>query len=315
MTRNGTRPVELVLAAYLLLTAAMIVPFHARLAAWPAYLAIHVLGAAGLWALGHSARSMPAAVEVGRRLLPLLVGPLLYAEVAALNDLVFGTRYFDAPIMRLEVAMFGAQMASHLRELLPSRPLSEFLHFAYFSYYGIPLLLWGALAARRRFDALDEYLTVLGFTFVACMAWFVLFPVAGPFYTLVPPDPQAMGSVFPPLVHRVLHANASQGAAFPSSHVAVSGAVLVMAARHDRFSFALLAVLVPALAVGAVYGGFHYAIDAVAGAVWCALCAVVALRLHRRLSITRDGAAGRAATDRSARASSPPPSEGAAGGR
>jgi membrane-associated phospholipid phosphatase len=291
----------MVLAAYLLLTGALIVPFHAHLAGWPVHLAVHLAGAAGLWALGRTARPLPRAVEVARRLLPLAVGPLLYGEVAALNDLVFGSRYFDGPVMRWEMALFGAQMAAHLRELLPSRALSEFLHFAYFSYYLIPVLLWVALAVRRRFDALDEYLTALGLTFVASMTWFVLFPVAGPFYTLVPPDPHAMGDVFPPLVHRVLHANASQGAAFPSSHVAVSGAVLIMAARHDRFSFAILAVLVPALAMGAVYGGFHYAVDAVAGAVWCAACAMVALPLHRRLGVRPSAAPARPAAAASAR--------------
>jgi membrane-associated phospholipid phosphatase len=69
------------------------------------------------------------------------------------------------------------------------------------------------------------------------------------------------------LVHRILHAGSSIGTAFPSSHVAISTTALLQALRYDRFVSVVLLVLVPSLALGAVYGGFHYAIDAVCGAV------------------------------------------------
>ncbi len=284
MTPRGTRPVETVLATYLLATAALLLARH-NVPHWALLLGLHVAVAAGLLRLARIA--LPIALEPVRRLLPLAAGPLFYKEVAVLNDLIFPQRYFDASVMRWEIALFGTQLAQHLRDILPRGLLSEYLHLAYFSYYAIPVILWICLAARRRFDALDEYLTVLGFTFVTCLAWFIAFPVAGPYYTLTPPQPGAMGHVFPQLVHAMVRAGSSQGTAFPSSHVAVSGCVLVMAARWDGRAFAVLCALMPALAVGAVYGGFHYGIDALAGALWCALCVAVGLHVHRALRADR----------------------------
>ena len=51
----------------------------------------------------------------------------------------------------------------------------------------------------------------------------------------------------------------------------------------DRPTKWTLVVLVPLLAAGAVYGGFHYLTDAIAGALWCALLVPLGLAFHRRL--------------------------------
>jgi membrane-associated phospholipid phosphatase len=66
-------------------------------------------------------------------------------------------------------------------------------------------------------------------------------------------------------VQQVLAHWASKGAAFPSSHVAVAVVIWLLAWRLARRVFWLLALIVPALALGTVYGGFHYTIDAGAG--------------------------------------------------
>jgi membrane-associated phospholipid phosphatase len=57
----------------------------------------------------------------------------------------------------------------------------------------------------------------------------------------------------------------------------------------------MLALIVPALALGTVYGGFHYAVDTVAGALVGAGAALVAPGLHARLTAK---IAGRTAPER-----------------
>ena len=67
------------------------------------------------------------------------------------------------------------------------------------------------------------------------------------------------------LVLWVLHAGSTRGTAFPSSHVAIALAISLSAFRWRRLPGVVLLVLTALLGAGAVYGGFHYATDVVAG--------------------------------------------------
>jgi undecaprenyl-diphosphatase len=69
------------------------------------------------------------------------------------------------------------------------------------------------------------------------------------------------------LVLAVLVSGSSRGAAFPSSHAAVSVAASVAALRFQPKVGAVVAFVTALLLVGAVYGGFHYGVDMIAGAV------------------------------------------------
>ncbi|MBD3334688.1 MAG: phosphatase PAP2 family protein, partial [Candidatus Eisenbacteria bacterium] len=52
---------------------------------------------------------------------------------------------------------------------------------------------------------------------------------------------------------------------FPSSHVAVAiSSFVVMRRLHRKLSWIILPVVI-GITVGVVYGGFHYAIDAIVG--------------------------------------------------
>jgi membrane-associated phospholipid phosphatase len=103
--------------------------------------------------------------------------------------------------------------------------------------------------------------------FYVCYATFAFFPVAGPRYVL-PLAHNAATAVWPARVtQQLLNSAGAWGTAFPSSHVA---AALVAGLAAGRSWRPLGAVLFPAavlLALGTVYGQFHYAIDALAGAL------------------------------------------------
>jgi membrane-associated phospholipid phosphatase len=171
----------------------------------------------------------------------------------------------DARVLAWERAVFGpASPAAALARRWPHRWLSELLHLGYLSYYLViylpPLALWAR--GRRPAFAASAFTVLLAF--VACYAVFVPFPVQGPWYTwphpAAVPDGPARAAV-----ERLLAAGSSRGTAFPSSHVAVSVAQTLALGRVAPRLAAPAAVASVLLAVGTMYGGFHYGVDVVAG--------------------------------------------------
>jgi membrane-associated phospholipid phosphatase len=236
-----------------------------------AVLHVAVLAAVAFGLKCHPERSEGSSLRVEMRLgrylgdvLPLVAAPLLYGEIPALIAAV-GTAYHDATIQRWEFSLFGTQPSHTLASRFPSLPLSELLHAGYLAYYAViflpPLLL---LAAGRK-RAFAETVLALTVTCTVCWAIFVVMPVEGPRYLFAAP-PHMPNGPFRRLVVSLLAVGSSRGAAFPSSHMAVSVAMAVTALRWQRpVGWAVSAVAV-LIGFGAVYGGFHYGVDMIAGA-------------------------------------------------
>ena len=271
------------LALYLVLAGVALAGPH-RPATWPLLALAHIALALLVLRQAHGAerpRSGASAWLIA--LYPLLAMPLLYAELPLLNQAVHGGHYFDEIIIGWERALFGFEPARELARMWDSAWVSELLHAAYVSYYLIiyapPLLIgW-----KRGNQSLRDAVFTLALVFFAHYLFFVYFPVEGPRYRYDPPVPaDARGPVLH-LTHVLLEAGSSRGAAFPSSHVGVAVAATIVTWRHLRPLAPLVAVLTVGLALGAVYGGFHYGIDALAGGALGALLAVSAPRLRTLL--------------------------------
>ena len=196
---------------------------------------------------------------------PLLALLFLYSELPALIRAAGHVGTYDAAVHGWELTLWGTQPATAWAAALPSRAVSEVLHGAYLSYYAIifsvPVALF--LAGRQREFAAAVFVLLL--TFVGCFVCYIAFPVAGPRY-LQPTSIE--GGTMRSLVLWVLEARSSRGTAFPSSHVAVAATQSVLAVRYLGRKGWVIAALTLLLALGAVYGGFHYAVDVVAGAVF-----------------------------------------------
>jgi membrane-associated phospholipid phosphatase len=207
----------------------------------------------------------------------LVLLPLSYGEIAWLNQ-IMASGYHDELINAVESAVFGAP-ATELAGRFPHTIVSEALHVSYLAFYPSiyvpPLLLW---RADRR-DALR--VTVLGTVLAAglCYAVFVYFPVQGPRY-FGPPEGVPDGP-FRALTLRILEAGSSQGAAFPSSHMSIMLSIALIQWRLQPRLGRVLMVFAAGLAVGAVYGGFHYATDMAVGALVGVGAAWFALRSFR----------------------------------
>jgi membrane-associated phospholipid phosphatase len=208
--------------------------------------------------------------------------PFLYGSVRYLNRLLT-MRFFDGDIVRIEQGIFGVQPSQVLHELLPFAPLSEFLHLSYLLYLTLVPLVGFPLYFQRRWEAYREFaITALG-TYLFCYLIFILIPVRGPFHFFGPLDPPPVGGFFASLTHGMLHGVSSVGTAFPSSHVAAAVAIWMISRRYQQWISKVVWVVAAGILVGTVYGGFHYAVDALGGLLIGVVAGWVGPRLHAGL--------------------------------
>lgn len=217
-----------------------------------------------------------------RDLLPLLLGPFLYVELRWLIPGV-GRPHSDALVIGWEHAVFGGNPSATWALAMPWTALSECLHFAYASYYAIVLVPPIVLYARGKRDAFAATMLALTLVYGACFTTYLLFPVDGPRYLVGPAD-APHGPVRDFVLH-LLEAGSSRGTAFPSSHVAASVVAALCALTFQRRIGTVVSVLTLGLALATVYGGFHYGVDALAGAAVGIACWLAARAAWRALSL------------------------------
>lgn len=223
--------------------------------------------------------------EVGstiRSWTPLAAGPFLYIELRWLISGA-GFPHRDQLVSNWEFLLFPSAPTRSLALMFPFRGLSELLHAAYLSYYLLvyvpPSLLWFR-GRQRQFGFTVLPLTIV---YAACFVTFIFFPVDGPRF-LYGPAPAPDGPVRR-FVIALLASGSSRGTAFPSSHVAASVVSAVCALRFQRPVGVAVTILTAAISIGAVYGGYHYGVDVVAGlltgSVALALAYAIEMRAYR----------------------------------
>ncbi len=261
---------------------AIIVMLHAgQSPAWPWQLAAMALLALLAVLASRAPADSPFMRFVGPAY-PMIVMPALYGALGTLNEDI--GRNHDVWAQHLERAVFGSAVSVTWHQVWPNALLSSVLHLCYVSYYPIvaTVVLWHFWKTPRAAFERAVFITVLAaFT---CYLAFALWPVDGPRYFYGAATGAAAEVAPARLVHALLAGGSSRGTAFPSSHICICGcAVLATWASSRRLTVALG---IPAfgLALATVYGQFHYAVDAVAGAVLAWLVLLAADPLLRRLS-------------------------------
>lgn len=275
----GLRASDLMILVYLGLTVCLMVAFQSHVRAWGALALAHLVAGALLLRIAANEPPEGGLPRLLRDFYPLPAMALFYFEYSWLTH-VTGAGMHDALVVRLEQSLFGFQPSQELHRMWPWPWLSQYLHGAYFLYYLVPLSLAVTLYATRRWDAFQECLTTTMLAFLSCGLFFITFPVAGPYHHFGPPDLGSLGGGIAALAHALIQKGSSVGTAFPSSHVAVSVAVWISALRLSPRLFWVQALVVPALAVGTVYGGFHYALDSLAGWQWGVAAGILGPKLH-----------------------------------
>ena len=229
----------------------------------------------------------PPALRRLRDLLPLLLGPFLYVELRWLIP-GMGRPHHDALVLAWERSLFGGTPSSGWAPAMPWLALSELLHLAYASYYAIVLVPPIVLYVRGKRSAFAATMLALTIVYGACFTTYLFFPVDGPRY-LVGPANAPVGPVRAFVLH-LLEAGSSRGTAFPSSHVAAAVVASLCALTFQRRLGIVVTVLTGGLALGTVYGGFHYGVDALVGALLGVASWLVARRAWFAMSLSDQSA-------------------------
>ena len=251
-------------AAYLLVTASLMLLFREQVSYLLFFFCLHLTTAALLLWLRSLSSPSSAFWKFLHDWYPVLVFPLLYKEVEFLAA-AFGDWGLSQPIRSLEANLFQGHPSLYLSEQWSWVPLSEYLHFCYFSFMVMLPVVGGYWYGRGQLLAFRELLLLAGVAFYGSYLFFILFPVDSPFYLADPPDGPIADYFFYNLVHEISSLGGARGGAFPSTHMAVSIIVLGVAWKRQRRIAYLLLPMVLGVAVATVYGRFHYLLDTIAG--------------------------------------------------
>lgn len=262
--RRGALPVDRLTLVFVALLAGFVALHASEVEAWP-----WLLGALALVAVLLTLLARAPAASALMSLLgpgyPIIIASGFYTALGLIAE--SRAVLHDLTVQRWEQALFGGQASVEWHRLMPDLTLSTVLHACYGAYYpiiaGVVVWFWrrksGAAFARVSF--------LIALAFYVCYLLFALYPVAGPRYFFGNAD-GPIAQVLPArIVRAVLERGSAYGTAFPSSHVAASW-VAVLASWKEARGLALgLAPVALGLALGTVYGQFHYAVDGLAGAV------------------------------------------------
>lgn len=274
------------LGGYFLVTA-LVLLFPHRPSAWPLLLTAHLLLGALLlagWPTRVRARWDHPVVRALTLWYPLLIMPAMYWELPMLAASIWDGRFFDGIVMGWEEVLFGGHPSATMARRWDLLPLSELLHLAYLAYYPVIYVLPAVLYLRGPADAFRATIFALMLGFTTSYIAFTLFPVQGPRYLFPAPGGDLSAGWLYRLTHTILETGSSQGAAFPSAHAAIAAIQTANALRYMPRAAPLLGVVTIGICVAAVYGGFHYAVDVVAGVALGGVVGWLAPAVRRRLS-------------------------------
>ncbi len=194
--------------------------------------------------------------------LTLTIGPVMYVELRWIIA-GLGMPHHDAIVVGWERALFPSNPSATLAPRVHVAIVSEMLHLAYAAYYLLIYLPPIALYLRGRRDAFVSTMLALTVVYGICFVTYALFPVDGPRY-LVGAAAAPEGPIRS-FVLTLLDRGSSRGTAFPSSHVAASVVSALCALRYQRAVGVAVTLVTVLLVIATVYGGFHYAVDALVG--------------------------------------------------
>jgi len=184
----------------------------------------------------------------------------------------------DAWLLAWDLRLFGTNPGIWLTQHLPAVVLA-LLDLSYFSYYLLLLVGPWVMVRRHGQEALVRMWWTVGLAFFLCYLLFPWFPSTSPRLLYAE---FAYGGPAQALNLWVLDRFSVGANVFPSAHVAAGFSFAFVHLRLDRRWGALFLIWAVEIGVSTVSGGYHYAVDAVAGAAvgLAAGMAVAAWRLQ-----------------------------------
>jgi membrane-associated phospholipid phosphatase len=258
------------LAVHMALTV-LVCARSSQVAHWPWYVSWNVVAMAAIVVLTRKRAEGPYW-EFAHDWLPGLFFITVFEEVSFLSLGLRGA-WQNGSLVAWEAALFAAPPAEWLRRY-SSWWWRELLEFGYFSFYPLYPAVAGVLWAWRRraryagaFRRMTDGLSV---GYAVCYATYLLFPTRSPSHNVgqaAAALPAQSSGPFHHLVSFIQNTAGVHGNAFPSGHIMLGFAVLVFVVRYFPWLAPWLLLCNLLMCAGAVYDGYHYAIDVAAGAV------------------------------------------------
>jgi membrane-associated phospholipid phosphatase len=254
--------------------------FRAKIAAYGCHLAFNLsvillVLSLGLWNSGapwNPKDSRDSVLEIPEEFLrvlvrtvsmwyPLALYALLYYQTGLINRVVIPV-FMDDFFMNLDIRIFGKFPWFFLGGAYRNSFLDEFFHFFYFSYYLI-IPLTAILLYRKDTKLFERFIFQLSCLFYVCYIIYIFLPVEGPF--ALRNEYYLQHGLFREIVDFVYSAGENPGAAFPSSHVAITFLVAWWGSKHFKKLRIFYWLTCLFLSISTVYCLFHYAVDVLAG--------------------------------------------------
>ena len=307
--RQRWTPVDWIVAAYTIWMGILIFWFSDRVDEWPRLVTIHaaiVVSLAMIPPRGApwEARVWPAMwqkalhqfVRFVRYVYPLPLALFFFEEGAHTVNMIFSDTpyWFEPHLYAADVAIFG-DLPARLLAPFVAPPMTEFMHFFYWSYYliligGVALGYLGYRGQQERFvtpaPGFDEVIGSLATAFMMAFLFYPWLAARGPWENaeLMAQMPPLDGYVFTWMMDRIIAHGAVSGNCFPSGHVAGAWAIvfgLAWTPGHRKAAWGL-AFLSAGMTFACVFTRYHHAVDMPAGFAAGLLGALVGGGLARR---------------------------------
>jgi len=217
--------------------------------------------------LAQFARSKNNRLVIFFRLLYPVIMMTFFYKFSGKLILTVTPEFFDVDVVSLEKVILGFHPTIWLDNYL-NIVVTELLSAAYFSYYFLIPGLALVLFFDRRDREIRRFMTATCVIFFISYLIFIIYPVTGPRFFFADQYQNSIdGFIFRPLVQLVINNAAFKGGAMPSSHVAEAIMVMLFAIRNYRRKAYFLIAIVVGLALGTIYGRFHYLSDVFVGTI------------------------------------------------
>ncbi len=213
----------------------------------------------------------------------------LYAfffEASCATSRVFFHSWLDPFFMNIDKSIFGYLPSIEWAFRYKAFWLNEWLHFSYFSYYLMIVVLPVIFYLKKR-KAMDELVFVVSLVFYFCYFVYSWLPVVGARYI-----PEAMQwttqksrGFFTNFMAVIYTYTPHLGGAFPSSHVAIAVVLTFITLKYFQPLGIICAVLTFFLAIATVYCHYHWFVDAVFGILTGGVGYLAAEKIFNKLTV------------------------------
>lgn len=216
-----------------------------------------------------------------RKAYPILFSMLFYTETVHYNKLFFTN--LDDILLQADAFIFGFQPSIAFSEYFSHPIFSELMYVGYFSLY-IIIIAFIYISFFKQKQHTDELFFKLATTMLLFYLFFGFFPAAGPqFYFSSPEKDLPTAFIFDKIMHFIQQAEQPTGA-FPSSHVGISVAVLVLLRTKAPLFFKIAVPFVILLICSTVYIKAHYVVDVIGGLLAVPIVLSIASYLYKKTS-------------------------------